>query len=148
MRGGSSQISELLHLCKRKLVLRWPVLLQGCWEQFSLKWLGQGVLEISQRLGWLGAGRNQPNVLFFLWVREFFLLPRMVGRTWRSVLTPGYLEPRNFPSSTMQNESHKETDAIRKIRWDSECGEGNGTPTPVLLPGKSCGRGSLVGCRL
>ena len=25
-------------------------------------------------------------------------------------------------------------------------GEGNGTPTPVLLPGKSHGRRSLVGC--
>ena len=27
-----------------------------------------------------------------------------------------------------------------------ENGEGNGTPTPVLLPGKSHGRRSLVGC--
>ena len=27
-------------------------------------------------------------------------------------------------------------------------GEGNGTPTPVLLPGESQGQGSLVGCRL
>ena len=27
-------------------------------------------------------------------------------------------------------------------------GEGNGTPTPVLLPGKSHGWRSLVGCRL
>ena len=27
-------------------------------------------------------------------------------------------------------------------------GEGNGNPTPVFLPGKSQGRGSLVGCRL
>ena len=26
------------------------------------------------------------------------------------------------------------------------CGEGDGTPTPVLLPGKSHGRRSLVGC--
>ena len=34
----------------------------------------------------------------FLWVREFFVLPRMEGRTWRGVLIPGYLEPRNFPS--------------------------------------------------
>ena len=27
-------------------------------------------------------------------------------------------------------------------------GEGNGTPTPVFLPGESQGRGSLVGCCL
>ena len=36
--------------------------------------------------------------IFFLWVREFFVLHRMVGRTWRGVLTPGYFEPCNFPS--------------------------------------------------
>ena len=35
---------------------------------------------------------------FFLWVREFFVLHRMVGRTQRGVLTPGYFEPCNFPS--------------------------------------------------
>ena len=59
---------------------------------------------MGQRLGRLGAGRNQPNVLFFLWVREFFLLPRMVGRTWRGVVTPGNLEPCNFPSfQTLRN---------------------------------------------
>ena len=27
-------------------------------------------------------------------------------------------------------------------------GEGNGNPTPVILPGESQGQGSLVGCRL
>ena len=27
-------------------------------------------------------------------------------------------------------------------------GEGNGKPFPVLLPGESQGRGSMVGCRL
>ena len=40
------------------------------------------------------------KVHFFLWVREFFVLHRMVGRTWRGVLTPGYFEPCNFPSIT------------------------------------------------
>ena len=38
------------------------------------------------------------NVHFFLRVREFFVLHRMVGRAWRGVLTPGYFEPCNFPS--------------------------------------------------
>ena len=32
-------------------------------------------------------------------MREFFVLQRMVGRTWKGLLTPGYLEPCNFPSS-------------------------------------------------
>ena len=31
-------------------------------------------------------------------MREFFVLHRMVGRTWRGVLTPGYFEPCSFPS--------------------------------------------------
>ena len=38
------------------------------------------------------------NVHFFLWVSEFFVLHRMVGRTRKGVLTPGYFEPCNFPS--------------------------------------------------
>jgi len=61
-------------------------------------------LEIGQRLDQLGAGCNQPNVHFFLWVREFFVLHRMVGRTWRGVLTPDYFEPCNFPSDGMGRE--------------------------------------------
>ena len=44
----------------KSTVLRGPVLLQGCSEELSLKLLGQGILEIGQRLDWLGAGRNQP----------------------------------------------------------------------------------------
>ena len=69
-------------------------------QQPSSKRLRQGILEIGQRLDRLGAGSNQPNVLFFfhLWVREFFVLHRMVGRTWRGVLTPGYFELCSFPS--------------------------------------------------
>ena len=44
------------------------------------------------------------SVHFFLRVREFFVLHRMVGRTWRGVLTPGYFEPCNFPSfQTLRN---------------------------------------------
>ena len=38
------------------------------------------------------------NVHFFLQVREFFVLHRMVGRTRRGVLTPGYFGLFNFPS--------------------------------------------------
>ena len=44
------------------------------------------------------------NVHFFLWVRELFVLHRMVGRTPRGVLTPGYFELRNFSSfQTLRN---------------------------------------------
>ena len=44
------------------------------------------------------------NVHFFLPVREFFVLYRMVGRSSRGVLTPGYFEPCNFPSfQTLRN---------------------------------------------
>ena len=49
----------------------------------------------------LGAGRDQPNVHFFLRVTEFFILHRMVGRTSRGVLTPGYFELCNFPSDSV-----------------------------------------------
>ena len=35
-------------------------------------------------------------------MREFFVLHRMVGKTWRGVLTPGYFEPCNFPSTCLQ----------------------------------------------
>ena len=33
-------------------------------------------------------------------MREFFVLQRIVGRTWRGVLTPGYFESCNCPSDT------------------------------------------------
>ena len=50
----------------------------------------------------MGAGGYQPQCPFsFLWVREFFVLHRMVGRTQRGVLTPGYFEPSNFPSGSL-----------------------------------------------
>ena len=39
-----------------------------------------------------------PNVHFFLQGRKFFILYRMVRRTWRGVLTPGYFELCSFPS--------------------------------------------------
>ena len=55
-------------------------------------------------LGQLGPGHNQPNV-YFLPLRESVLcFARMVGKTRRGVLTPGYLEPCNFPSfQTLRN---------------------------------------------
>ena len=50
--------------------------------------------------GWTGWALDiiNLNVHFFLRVREFFILHRMVGRAWRGVLIPGYLEPCNLPS--------------------------------------------------
>ena len=48
--------------------------------------------------GW-ELGVTNLNVHFFLPVREFFVLHRMVERTQRGVLTPGYSEPCNFPSA-------------------------------------------------
>ena len=47
-------------------------------------------------MGWtsweLGVINLNVNFFFFLRVREFFVLHRMVGRTWRGVLTPSYFE--------------------------------------------------------
>ena len=43
-------------------------------------------------------GLINPNVHFFLQVREFFVLHRMVERAQRGILTLGYFEPCNFPS--------------------------------------------------
>ena len=40
--------------------------------------------------------------IFFLRVREFFDFHRMVGRTPRGLLTPGYFEPCNFPSRILE----------------------------------------------
>ena len=49
--------------------------------------------------GWASLELGVINLMsIFLGVREFFVLPRMVGRTWRGILTTGYLEPCNFPS--------------------------------------------------
>ena len=47
-------------------------------------------------------GVNHLNVHFFLPVREFFVLHRMVGRIWRGVLTLGYFEPCSFPSGNIE----------------------------------------------
>ena len=83
-------------------VLRRPVPLQGCSEQLSLKWLGQGILEISQRLDRLGAGCNQPERPFFSPLGERVLcFAQNGGRTGRGVLIPGYFEPCNFPSQSL-----------------------------------------------
>ncbi|CAI9171362.1 unnamed protein product [Rangifer tarandus platyrhynchus] len=94
-------------------VLRGPVLPQGCLVSYLLNGWGKEfwrsrVLQNSiqnnsvQRLDHLELGIINLNVHFFLWVRDFFVLHRMVGRTWRGVLTPGYFEPCNFPSDGVQ----------------------------------------------
>lgn len=38
---------------------------------------------------------------------EFFILYRMLGKTWRGVFTPGHLELRSFPSPTTQQEKRE-----------------------------------------
>ena len=66
----------------KSTVLRGPVLLQGYWDSLSLKLLDQGILEIQQRLGPAGSWAYSTLMsIFFLRVREFFVLHRMVGKT-------------------------------------------------------------------
>ena len=48
--------------------------------------------------GWELGVINLNVHFFFLPVREFFVLHRMVGSIQRGVLTPGYFERCNFPS--------------------------------------------------
>ena len=73
-------------------VLRGPVLLQGCSEKLSLKQLRQGILEISQRLGQAGSWAKSTQCPFFPSGDRVLVLHRMVGRSWRPVLTPGYFD--------------------------------------------------------
>ena len=60
--------------------------------------------------GWTGWELSVINLnvhfFFHLRVREFFVLYRKMGKTWTGVLTPGYFEPCNFPSSS-----------IFKVQW-------------------------------
>ena len=48
-------------------------------------------------------------------MREFFVLHRIMGRIWRGVLTPGYIEPCNFPSlsipALLYSRAYTHTDA-------------------------------------
>ena len=49
--------------------------------------------------GWAGSWAQSTLMsIFSFQVREFFVLHRMVGRTWRGVLTPGYFQLCSFPS--------------------------------------------------
>ena len=68
------------------------------WSSYLLK--GWGKEFWRSAIGWTSweLGIINLKVCFFLPVREFFVLHRMVGRTWRGVLTPGYFEPGIFPS--------------------------------------------------
>ena len=59
-------------------------------------------------------GKSTLMSIFFLQVREFFVLHRMVGRTPRGVLTPCYFELCNFPSSVIiRNTGEKMTSTAR-----------------------------------
>ena len=60
------------------------------------------------------------SILFFLQVREFFVLHRMVGRTWRGVLTPGYFEPCNLPSERSNEELKSKGRIERERQWGIE----------------------------
>ena len=63
------------------------------------------------------------NVHSFLRGRKFFILYRMVGRTWREVLTPGYVEPSSFPSERV---------AMSSSRGSSQTKESNSHVLHVL----------------
>ena len=79
---------------RNSAVLRGPVLLQDYWSSYLLNGWGKEFWRSAR--GWTGWELSviNLNVHFFLRVREFFVLHRMVGRTRRGVLTPGYFEPR------------------------------------------------------
>ena len=60
-------------------------------------------------------------------------------------------EPGRLQSMGSLRVGYEESDMTERLHFHfslSYIGEGNGTPTPVFLPGESQGRGSLVGCRL
>ena len=59
-------------------------------------------------------------------MKEFFVLHRMVGRTRRGVLTPGYFERCNFPS--------------RILEWVALSFSGRIVLTDGLNPRLLCGR--------
>ena len=63
--------------------------------------------------------------IFFLQVREFFVLHRMVGRTWRGVLAPGYFEPCNFPSLIKKSDFSKCANYLPGSTESQEFPEGN-----------------------
>ena len=72
--------------------------------QISYLFKGWGKESRRSARGWTSweLGIINLNVHFFLRVREFFVSHRMVGRTWREVLTPDYFDPCNFPSKRIQ----------------------------------------------
>jgi len=97
VRRGSSQISELLHLSKKRVSI---------YKHVCGKLLSKGGLLFSRVVGssYLLNGwgkklwRSARGWTGWELVREFFVLHRMLGRTWREILTPGYFDPCNFPS--------------------------------------------------
>ena len=94
------------------------------------------------------------------WVRK---IP--CRRNWQ--LTPVFSPEKSHGWRSLAGYSpwgHKESDTTEQLHFhfhahvsspishtdlapiSGSCGEGDGTPTPVLLPGEPQGRGSLVGC--
>ena len=53
-------------------------------------------------------------------MKEFFVLHRIVGRTWRGVLTPGCFEPCNFPSERINEELKSKGRIQRERQWGIE----------------------------
>ena len=69
-------------------------------------------------------------------MREFFVLHRMVGRTWRGVLAPGYFEPCNFPAVTA---SHLLRKVSSHIQWlESKVQNGKKLLPTTYLSAQSC----------
>jgi len=79
----------------KSTVLRGPVLQ----DRSSYLLNGWGKEFWRSARGWTSweLGLINLNVHFLLLVRELCVLHRMVGRTWRGVLIPGYFEPCTFP---------------------------------------------------
>ena len=76
---------------------------------------------MGQGLDWQELGKSTlMSILFFHQVREFFVLHRMVGRTWRGVLTPGYFEPCNLPSERSNEELKSKGRIERERQWGIE----------------------------
>ena len=95
VRRGSSQISEPLHLSKKSMYVQaymWnSTVIRGLFfskvvpSSYLLNGWGKEFWRYAT--GWTGweLGKSTFMSIFFLWVREFFVLHRMVGRIQRGV---------------------------------------------------------------
>ena len=66
-------------------------------------------------------------------MREFFVLHRMVGRTQRAVLTPGYFEPCNFPSVSLRQAVDHSPRVVTRSRRKSPRWKAVPTSSPRCL---------------